>query len=89
MQKDNGAEGTGVKSKVKFKSVVYLETDLCKGCGFCVEFCPTHVLELGKEFNAKGYHTPRAVAIEKCSGCNLCGLYCPDFAIFCRKVKVG
>ncbi|MGA7907352.1 MAG: 4Fe-4S binding protein [Candidatus Sulfotelmatobacter sp.] len=54
----------------------------CKACGFCVEFCPTHVLALSSAFNSKGYHPPHVVHPEKCSGCDLCGMYCPDFAIY-------
>lgn len=61
---------------------VEIERELCKGCGFCIEFCPRKVLAPDSGFNAKGYHPPVAVNPEDCVGCNLCGLYCPDFAIF-------
>jgi len=61
---------------------IFVQTGICKGCSFCVDFCPTHCLEFSKEFNAKGYHYPVLTRPEACSGCNLCGLYCPDFAIF-------
>jgi 2-oxoglutarate ferredoxin oxidoreductase subunit delta len=61
---------------------VVVVTERCKGCGFCVEFCPTHVLALSSAFNAKGYHPPHLLNADKCSGCNLCGMYCPDFAIY-------
>ena len=54
----------------------------CKGCGYCVAFCPLGVLELSPEFNAKGYHPPRVADADKCSGCDLCGMFCPDFAIY-------
>lgn len=64
------------------KGSVFITIERCKGCGFCVEFCPTRVLSLSSAFNAKGYHPPHVVAAEKCSGCDLCGLYCPDFAIY-------
>jgi len=73
-----GSEGAGRKIRGK----VILQRERCKGCGFCVEFCPTHVLEMDKGLNNKGYHTPMVVSAEACSGCDLCGLYCPDFAIF-------
>jgi 2-oxoglutarate ferredoxin oxidoreductase subunit delta len=63
------------------KGVVSIVVERCKACGFCVEFCPTKVLELSSAFNAKGYHPPVAVNPDKCSGCDLCGMYCPDFAI--------
>jgi 2-oxoglutarate ferredoxin oxidoreductase subunit delta len=64
------------------KGFVRIIAERCKGCGFCVEFCPTKVLALSPAFNAKGYHPPHVIAAEKCSGCDLCGMYCPDFAIF-------
>jgi 2-oxoglutarate ferredoxin oxidoreductase subunit delta len=63
------------------KGVVSIVVERCKACGFCVEFCPTKVLELSSAFNAKGYHPPVAINPDKCSGCDLCGMYCPDFAI--------
>jgi len=64
------------------KGSVQIVVERCKACGFCVEFCPTHVLALSSAFNAKGYHTPYMVHPDKCSGCDLCGMYCPDFAIY-------
>jgi 2-oxoglutarate ferredoxin oxidoreductase subunit delta len=67
------------------KGSVQIVAERCKACGFCVEFCPTHVLALSSAFNAKGYHTPHMVHPDKCSGCDLCGIYCPDFAIFGHK----
>jgi 2-oxoglutarate ferredoxin oxidoreductase subunit delta len=67
------------------KGFVVVNNERCKGCGFCVEFCPTKVLALSSAFNSKGYHAPYMVSAEKCSGCDLCGMYCPDFAIFGAK----
>jgi 2-oxoglutarate ferredoxin oxidoreductase subunit delta len=61
---------------------VLIDIELCKGCGFCIAFCPSGVLEFSNEFNSKGYHPPRAAKPESCTGCDLCGVYCPDFAIF-------
>jgi 2-oxoglutarate ferredoxin oxidoreductase subunit delta len=70
------------RNKSMAKGSVQIVVERCKACGFCVEFCPTHVLALSSAFNAKGYHPPYMVNPEKCSGCDLCGMYCPDFAIF-------
>jgi 2-oxoglutarate ferredoxin oxidoreductase subunit delta len=67
------------------KGRVSIVVERCKACGFCVEFCPTHVLALSSAFNSKGYHPPHVVHPEKCSGCDLCGMYCPDFAIYGTK----
>ena len=69
------------------KGSVQIVVERCKACGFCVEFCPTKVLELSSAFNSKGYHPPHAIHPEKCSGCDLCGMYCPDFAIYGYRMK--
>ena len=64
---------------------IYIKKDLCKGCTFCIDFCPPKVLEISIEFNKKGYHHPVVKFQEKCSGCNLCTMLCPDFAIWTSK----
>ena len=63
------------------KGTVYVRREICKGCSFCIDFCPTHCLDFSREFNAKGYHFPLLARAEDCTGCDLCGLFCPDFAI--------
>ncbi len=65
----------------KPRGQVSISSERCKGCGFCVAFCPTGALEMSEGYNAKGYHYPELANPEKCSGCDLCGMYCPDFAI--------
>ncbi len=65
---------------------IHIVKDRCKGCGFCVEYCPRDVLELSQEFNIKGYHPPFAKDKEKCVNCNLCELICPEFSIFVTQV---
>jgi 2-oxoglutarate ferredoxin oxidoreductase subunit delta len=52
----------------------------CKGCGLCVEFCPTHVLEQGEDGRVIVAHP------ERCSACRWCELHCPDFAIFVQEL---
>lgn len=71
----------------KVRGVVYLNSSRCKGCGFCIAFCPPHVLEFSDEFNSQGYHPPRLTNPDGCTGCDLCGLYCPDFAIYAVMLK--
>jgi len=56
--------------------------DRCKGCSFCIEFCPRNVLIYSEEFNKKGYHPPIVDKPDQCTFCGLCELVCPDFAIF-------
>jgi 2-oxoglutarate ferredoxin oxidoreductase subunit delta len=61
---------------------VHIIADRCKGCGFCIEFCPNDVLVESEKFNVKGYHPPETKDPDKCISCKLCELICPDFAIF-------
>jgi 2-oxoglutarate ferredoxin oxidoreductase subunit delta len=61
---------------------VCIIVERCKGCGFCVEYCPKDVLVISEEFNRKGYHPPKVVKSGECVHCTLCEMICPDFAIF-------
>lgn len=78
---------TDAAGSKKGKGTVVVRREICKGCSFCVDFCPPKCLEFSKAFNAKGYHYPVMAAPEACTGCGLCGLYCPDFAIFGVRFK--
>jgi 2-oxoglutarate ferredoxin oxidoreductase subunit delta len=62
---------------------IYTIPDRCKGCGFCIEFCPRQVLKFSEEFNKRGVHPPEVEKPEECIMCGLCEHICPDFAIYC------
>ena len=69
------------EEKATRPSRVILNKNRCKGCGYCVEFCPTGALVMGQETNKKGYLLPEVVNNSKCLGCGLCEAICPDFGI--------
>ncbi|MCK4529025.1 4Fe-4S binding protein [candidate division WOR-3 bacterium] len=65
--------------KRRFKITV--NEEWCKGCGFCVEFCPNEVYEMGEDAIAHPVHE------ERCIGCYYsCEDRCPDFAIEIKEV---
>jgi 2-oxoglutarate ferredoxin oxidoreductase subunit delta len=61
---------------------IHVLVERCKGCGWCIEYCPRGVLEISEEINSKGYHPPRAQISDACVSCGLCELLCPEFAIY-------
>jgi len=63
------------------KGTVVILEDRCKGCGYCIEFCPRRVLTFSSRFNIKGYHPPEVVC-DDCVNCHYCEIICPEFAIY-------
>lgn len=62
--------------------IVHIIDERCKGCGFCVEFCPQNTLVMSRTTNSRGYHPPEISDQSRCVDCGLCALLCPDFAIY-------
>lgn len=56
----------------------------CKGCGYCVHFCPKEALSFGKTRNGIGAFYP-VVDTEKCISCGICATVCPDAALELRE----
>ncbi len=79
------------KEKIKKPiAEIHIIRDNCKGCGFCIEFCPKNVLERSNELNKRGVHFPVAAHPEECVICSFCSSVCPEFAIFVvEKVEVN
>ena len=54
---------------------IIIDKEWCKGCGFCIHFCPEDVLELDEDEKADA---PRPT---DCICCRQCEYRCPDLAI--------
>ncbi|MBN1406809.1 MAG: 4Fe-4S dicluster domain-containing protein [Calditrichaceae bacterium] len=63
--------------KILDKPFVKVEPELCKGCGLCIDACPTEVLKFHTKFNSKGYHYAFYLG-DNCTGCGVCFYACPE-----------
>lgn len=63
------------------KGKIAIDTELCKGCKYCVLACPKGVIVMDGEFNSSGYFPAKVEAPETCNGCALCAQMCPEIAI--------
>ena len=67
-------------------SKVTFDTDICKGCGLCVEACPKKILKIAKDkINQKGHSPVEMTDQEKCIACAFCATVCPDVVITVEK----
>ena len=77
------------KATVKVpRGQVYIIPERCKGCRFCINFCPRNVLVATSDMNAKGYHYPVVAEgkEEACIACQFCSIICPEFAIYSEEI---
>jgi 2-oxoglutarate ferredoxin oxidoreductase subunit delta len=60
---------------------ITLNRDLCKGCGYCVEFCPRRVFKSSNVSSHRGVAPPDIEDKARCTACGLCVMLCPELAI--------
>lgn len=58
----------------------------CKGCGLCIEKCPTKALSFGEDLGVFATPVP-VVDLDKCIACGMCHQICPDGAIIIDKIN--
>ena len=68
--------------EIKKEGKIEVLENRCKGCDFCIEFCPKKVLVKSEDINERGYHPPEVKNPDDCVFCGLCEMVCPDFAIY-------
>ncbi len=56
---------------------VTIESELCKGCDFCVDVCPEDCLYMAEMINSRGYRYARYEG-DRCTGCGICYYNCPE-----------
>lgn len=63
------------------KQMLSINEILCKGCGYCIKYCPKAILEMGRERNKNGHFYPHMTDEDKCISCAMCATICPEGAI--------
>ncbi len=71
----------------KVKGSIVVDREKCKGCDICVVACPTGVIGLSRDVNAKGYHFAYMQNPDACNGCTNCAIVCPDGVITVYRQK--
>ncbi len=63
-------------------SEVIIDEQRCKGCGYCVQFCPRGCMVItGDKVNRIGCKQAVFINPERCNTCGLCSRVCPYWAI--------
>jgi len=60
---------------------IIINTDKCKGCLLCVEFCPKKMIKKSAHFNKLGINAAELSHDKGCLGCAICAVICPDCCI--------
>ncbi|HRT36755.1 MAG TPA: 4Fe-4S binding protein [Caldisericia bacterium] len=69
-------------------SRVVIREDFCKECLYCINFCPTKVLDRDmSKLNSRGYHPTKFINEDGCIMCGICGEVCPEGAIDVYRIK--
>jgi 2-oxoglutarate ferredoxin oxidoreductase subunit delta len=63
------------------KGSITIDQERCKGCLFCIEYCPRKSIFLSAKLNMKGYFVAEFTAENGCTGCATCATVCPEVAI--------
>jgi 2-oxoglutarate ferredoxin oxidoreductase subunit delta len=71
----------GTTSKGTVTGTIRIDQERCKGCSFCMEYCPNHAIVLSTKLNLKGYFVADFESTKGCTGCAVCALMCPEVAI--------
>ena len=58
-----------------------INSEICKGCLYCVKNCSKQVFQLSGRSNSRGSQYVEASNAGNCIGCKICTLMCPDAAI--------
>jgi 2-oxoglutarate ferredoxin oxidoreductase subunit delta len=68
------------------KRIAKIDADKCKGCEYCIYFCPRKAIRKSGTSNTKGYDYV-IIDNEKCIGCSICYSVCPDCCVVIYEIE--
>jgi len=60
---------------------ITVNKDRCKGCEYCIIYCPRKCIELSHDINIRGVRYAVFVDATECIACGICARVCPDVCI--------
>ncbi|MBU3958391.1 MAG: 4Fe-4S dicluster domain-containing protein [Candidatus Omnitrophica bacterium] len=60
---------------------INIDRERCKGCLFCISFCPKGLIGIDKRLNRRGVEPVKFKEQGECLGCAMCAIICPDCCI--------
>ena len=60
---------------------IKINKNKCKGCEYCIIYCPKKCIELSHAINVRGVRYAVFVDPIECTGCGICARVCPDVCI--------
>jgi 2-oxoglutarate ferredoxin oxidoreductase subunit delta len=68
---------------------ITIDASRCKGCEYCIIYCPKKCISLSKSINIRGVRYAEFTQPEKCIACNICARVCPEVCIEVHERKGG
>ena len=60
---------------------ISIKKDQCKGCEYCVIYCPKKCIKMSEKINVRGVHYAEFIPGSECISCRICARVCPDVCI--------
>lgn len=76
-QRKTARTGAAMEAGKAREGHVEIDSELCKGCEFCVDVCPEECLAMADLINSRGYRFALYEG-DHCTGCGVCYYNCPE-----------
>jgi len=75
--------------KTDVRGKIIIDKDKCKGCEYCIIYCPKKCIELSHAINVRGVNFAVFSKPQECIACRICAQMCPEVCIEVIQRKGG